>query len=144
MATSLDDKRPDWDETFLEMTQTLTKRSTCVRIQTAAILVRDSRVISIGYNGVSSGSQHCVDYWKEYHLSCQADKYSTFADFLQSETFLELHHAWATKNELHGVITTARGDLNDKISTITVDLNEKIIISRSAKIRCTTCINSHV
>lgn len=53
--------RPDWDEYFIELLQTIRTRSTCLRANHAAIIVRDNRIIATGYNGAPSGQLHCSD-----------------------------------------------------------------------------------
>ena len=52
-------KRPSVDEYFMEMAHLVKKRSTCLRRQVGAVLVRDKRVISTGYNGAPRGQAHC-------------------------------------------------------------------------------------
>lgn len=47
-------------EFYKEMVQLYQRRSTCLRLQVGAILVRDGRVISGGYNGAPSGMGHCT------------------------------------------------------------------------------------
>ena len=44
---------------FMEMCKVVEKRSSCLRNVVAAMVVRDRRIISIGYNGKPSGAQHC-------------------------------------------------------------------------------------
>lgn len=55
------DKRPSWDEYFLQMAQFVSKRSTCLRRQVGAVAVRDKRVLATGYNGAPSELAHCTD-----------------------------------------------------------------------------------
>lgn len=52
-------ERPSWDEYFMEMTRLAAKRSTCLRRHVGAVLVKDTRVISTGYNGAPSGVTYC-------------------------------------------------------------------------------------
>ncbi len=47
------------DEYFIAAAQLAAKRSTCLRLQVGAILVREGRIISTGYNGAPSGLDHC-------------------------------------------------------------------------------------
>ena len=54
-------ERPTWDEYFMELATIAAKRSTCMRRQIGAVLVRDRRVLSTGYNGVPRGLAHCED-----------------------------------------------------------------------------------
>ena len=37
------------------------KRSTCLRNNVGAVVVRDKRILSIGYNGAPSGMEHCLE-----------------------------------------------------------------------------------
>jgi dCMP deaminase len=53
------DKRPKWDEYFLEITKVISKRSTCLRRKVGAVIVKDKRILSSGYNGAPSGLKHC-------------------------------------------------------------------------------------
>jgi len=51
--------RPSWDEYFMEITEVVATRSTCVRRRVGAILVKDKRILATGYNGAPSGLSHC-------------------------------------------------------------------------------------
>lgn len=51
--------RPDWDEYFMEMTGLAAKRSTCLRRNVGAVIVKDNRILATGYNGAPSGVTHC-------------------------------------------------------------------------------------
>ena len=53
--------RPSWDEYFLDITELVAQRSTCLRRHVGAILVRDKRIITTGYNGAPSRIKHCLD-----------------------------------------------------------------------------------
>lgn len=53
-------ERLDRKEFYKEMVQLYQRRSTCLRLQVGAIIVRDGRVISGGYNGAPSGMPHCT------------------------------------------------------------------------------------
>jgi len=53
--------RPAWDDYFMEITGMVAKRSTCLRRQVGAIIVRDNRILTTGYNGAPSGLAHCLD-----------------------------------------------------------------------------------
>ena len=54
-------ERPDWDHYFMSIAQVAASRSNCCRRQVAAVLVRDSRIISTGYNGTPRGVRNCSD-----------------------------------------------------------------------------------
>ncbi|MBR2009314.1 MAG: cytidine deaminase, partial [Peptococcaceae bacterium] len=51
--------RPDWDTYFMEITHVVAKRSTCMRRQVGAILVKDKHILTTGYNGAPKGLVHC-------------------------------------------------------------------------------------
>lgn len=53
--------RPDWTEYFMDITRLVARRSTCIRRQVGAIVVKDKRVLATGYNGVPTGLAHCED-----------------------------------------------------------------------------------
>lgn len=54
-------ERPCWEVYFMEIAVLVAKRSTCLRRAVGAILVKDKRILSTGYNGAPSGIKHCVD-----------------------------------------------------------------------------------
>lgn len=53
--------RPSWDEYFMELAQVVAKRSTCNRRSVGAVLVREKRILTTGYNGSPPGLPHCTD-----------------------------------------------------------------------------------
>ncbi len=53
--------RPSWDEYFMNITKLAAQRSTCLRRKVGAILVRDKRIITTGYNGAPMNINHCLD-----------------------------------------------------------------------------------
>lgn len=56
-----ENKRPSYDEYFMEMASVVSKRSTCLRRKVGAILVKDRHILSTGYNGAPKGFRHCID-----------------------------------------------------------------------------------
>jgi dCMP deaminase len=54
-------KRPSWDEYFMELAQVVKKRSNCLRKPYGAVIVKDKRIITTGYNGTPHGVKDCVD-----------------------------------------------------------------------------------
>ena len=53
--------RPSWDKYFMEITELVSKRSTCQRRKVGAILVQDKRILTTGYNGAPRGLTHCLE-----------------------------------------------------------------------------------
>ncbi|NCA74186.1 MAG: cytidine deaminase [Gammaproteobacteria bacterium] len=54
-------ERPSNDEYFMSMAKLVATRSTCIRRQVGAVIVKDKRVLSTGYNGAPKGSRHCEE-----------------------------------------------------------------------------------
>ena len=54
-------QRPSWDHYFMEITKLVATRSTCIRRQVGAIIVKDKKILTTGYNGSPSGYDHCLD-----------------------------------------------------------------------------------
>lgn len=52
--------RPSWDEYFLGIAELVSKRSTCLRRKVGAVIVKDKRILSTGYNGAPSMIEHCA------------------------------------------------------------------------------------
>lgn len=52
-------KRPSWNSYFMQMAQVVAGRSTCLRRQVGAVIVKDRQILSTGYNGSPSGLVHC-------------------------------------------------------------------------------------
>jgi len=53
--------RPSWETYFMDIAHLVAKRSTCRRRAVGALLVKDKRILSTGYNGAPSGLKHCLD-----------------------------------------------------------------------------------
>lgn len=53
--------RPTWDEYFMDIARLVQTRSTCMRRNVGAVLVKDKRILSTGYNGAPRSCSHCTD-----------------------------------------------------------------------------------
>lgn len=51
--------RPSWDEYFMGIARLVSTRSTCLRREVGAVIVRDRRILTTGYNGPPRGIAHC-------------------------------------------------------------------------------------
>ena len=51
--------RPSWDEYFMSIAKVVALRSNCMKRKVAAIIVKDRRIISTGYNGTPRGARNC-------------------------------------------------------------------------------------
>lgn len=55
------DTRPAWDDYFMAIADMVRTRSTCLRRQVGAVVVKDKRILSTGYNGAPKGMKHCSE-----------------------------------------------------------------------------------
>jgi dCMP deaminase len=53
--------RPDNDTYFMRMADLVATRSTCLRRQVGAVVVKEKRVLTTGYNGAPKGLKHCAE-----------------------------------------------------------------------------------
>src|SRR5262249_3741580 len=54
-------KRPSWDTYFMHIAQVVASRSNCLKRKVAAVIVKDGRIISTGYNGTPRKTKNCFD-----------------------------------------------------------------------------------
>jgi dCMP deaminase len=54
-----DSERPSWEAYFMSITDLVAKRSTCMRRAVGAIVVKEKRILTTGYNGAPSSVRHC-------------------------------------------------------------------------------------
>lgn len=54
-------KRPGWDEYFLEISRAVAKRATCDRGRSGCVIAKDRKMLSTGYVGAPAGLPHCDD-----------------------------------------------------------------------------------
>ena len=94
------------DRNFMNIASEIAKASKCVSKQVGAVIVRDGRILSTGYNGTPSGFTNCCDHWK--------GKYTNE------------HHEWSKTYEIHAemnaIIWAAREGIKIKDATIYVTL----------------------
>lgn len=55
------ERRQSWDEYFLDLARATSTRATCSRRKHGAVITKDRRIVSTGYNGGPSGFGHCID-----------------------------------------------------------------------------------
>lgn len=70
--------RPDKDTYYLLIAQRVATRSTCMRRQYGAVIVKDDRIISTGYNGGPRGHENCCDIgecYREAHNIPHGEQY---------------------------------------------------------------------
>jgi dCMP deaminase len=54
-------QRPDNDTYFMRMAELVASRSTCLRRNVGAVIVKEKRILTTGYNGAPKGLKHCEE-----------------------------------------------------------------------------------
>ncbi len=56
-------QRISWDEYFLEIAKTASKRASCFKgKKVGAVLVKDKQILATGYNGAPKGVKNCLEF----------------------------------------------------------------------------------
>ena len=63
--------RPAFDDIYMELAVNLARRSHCIKRHVGVVLAKDTRIISIGYNGPPPGTHNCDEEWPE--VGCPRD-----------------------------------------------------------------------
>jgi len=94
------------DRNFINIALEIARASKCVSKQVGAVIVKDGRILSTGYNGTPAGYTNCCDYWDGEYTS--------------------EHHEWSKTYEIHAemnaIIWAAREGISIKGATIYVTL----------------------
>lgn len=56
-------EKPDFDDIFMELAVNLAQKSHCIKRKVGAVLTKDTRIISIGYNGPPADTHNCDEEW---------------------------------------------------------------------------------
>ncbi len=87
--------RPSFDDIYMDLAATLSQRSHCVKAQVGAVLTKDTRIISLGYNGPPTGTHNCDEEWPEH--GCPRDSKGSCSLALHAEQNAILY---AAKNQM--------------------------------------------
>ncbi|MBE0492284.1 MAG: dCMP deaminase family protein [Sulfurospirillum sp.] len=94
------------DKNFINIAHEIAKASKCVSKQVGAVIVKNGRILSTGYNGTPAGFVNCCDFWDGKYTS--------------------EHHEWSKTYEIHAemnaIIWAAREGISIKDATIYVTL----------------------
>jgi len=88
-------EKPSFDDIYMELAQNLAARSHCVKAQVGAVLTKDTRIISLGYNGPPSGTHNCDEVWPD--TGCPRDSKGSCSLALHAEQNAILY---ASKNNV--------------------------------------------
>jgi len=84
-----------FDEIYMDLAETLAKRSHCVKAQVGSVLTKDTRIVSLGYNGPPSGTYNCDEVWPQE--GCPRDSKGSCSLALHAEQNAILY---ASKNNI--------------------------------------------
>ena len=94
------------DKNFINIATELATASKCVSKQVGAVIVKDGRILSTGYNGTPTGYTNCNEYW--------------------NNEYTPEHHEWSKTYEIHAemnaIIWAARKGISIEGATIYVTL----------------------
>lgn len=54
-----------FDDIYMDLAQNLSQKSHCVKTKVGAVLAKDTRIISLGYNGPPAHTHNCDEMWPE-------------------------------------------------------------------------------
>lgn len=98
----------------MDLAISLSKRSHCVKMKVGAVLTRDTRIISLGYNGPPSGTHNCDEKWPE--TGCPRDS--------KGSCSLALHA------EQNAILYAAKNNVSIEGSTLYITLSPCISCAR--------------
>ena len=76
-------KRPSFNDIYMDLAVNLAERSHCVKIKVGAVLTKDTRIISLGYNGPPPGTHNCDEEWPQ--VGCPRDSKGSCSLALHAE-----------------------------------------------------------
>lgn len=88
-------QKPTFDEIYMELARNLAKKSHCVRAQVGAVLTKETRIVSLGYNGPPAGTHNCDTEWPG--IGCPKDSKGSCSLALHAEQNAILY---ASKNNV--------------------------------------------
>ena len=85
--------RPEFDDIYMDLAVKIAHRSHCIKRHVGAVLARDTRIISVGYNGPPAGTHNCDEEFPE--TGCALDSKGSCSLAIHAEQNAILY---ATKN----------------------------------------------
>lgn len=94
------------DKNFINIAKEISSASKCVSKKVGAVIVKEGRILSTGYNGTPAGYTNCSEHWDNEYTS--------------------EHHEWSKTYEIHAemnaIIWAARKGISIEDATIYVTL----------------------
>jgi dCMP deaminase len=106
--------KPSFDTIYMDLAEKLAIKSHCVKAQVGAVLTKDTRIVSLGYNGPPAGTHNCDEEWPE--AGCPRDS--------KGSCSLALHA------EQNAILYASKNGVNMQGSTLYVTLSPCIACAR--------------
>ncbi|HEY1040666.1 MAG TPA: dCMP deaminase family protein [Bacteroidia bacterium] len=106
--------KPSFDDIYMDLAVSLAQKSHCVKAHVGAVLTKDTRIISLGYNGPPAGTHNCDEEWPEH--GCPRDS--------KGSCSLALHA------EQNTILYAAKNNVSMEGSTLYVTLSPCIACAR--------------
>jgi dCMP deaminase len=88
-------KSLSFDDIYMELAGNLARKSHCVKMKVGAVISKDTRIVSLGYNGPPAGTHNCDQEWPE--TGCARDRKGGCSLALHAEANAILY---AAKNQI--------------------------------------------
>jgi dCMP deaminase len=82
-------ERLDWDDYFMSIALLASQRSPCERLQVGSVIVKNNRLISMGYNGYIPGAPHISRVKDNHEQSIIHSEVNAITDCAKRGTSLE-------------------------------------------------------
>lgn len=70
-------KRPSWDEYFMEIARAVATRATCDRGRSGCVIAKDKQILVTGYVGSPKGLPHCDEIGHQMKTTTHEDGHQT-------------------------------------------------------------------
>jgi dCMP deaminase len=106
--------RPEFDDIYIELAVKIAQRSHCIKRHVGAVLAKETRIVSVGYNGPPAGTHNCDEEYSE--TGCALDS--------KGSCSLAIHA------EQNAILYAAKNKVNIKGSTLYVSLSPCLSCAR--------------
>lgn len=87
--------KPEFDDIYMDLAVKIAQRSHCIKRHVGAVLTRETRIISVGYNGPPAGTHNCDEEFPETGCAVDSKGSCTLAIHAEQNAIL-----YATKNKV--------------------------------------------
>lgn len=88
--------RPEFDDIYIDLAVKIAQRSHCIKRHVGAVLAKETRIVSVGYNGPPAGTHNCDEEFGD--KGCALDSKGSCSLAIHAEQNAILY---ATKNKVN-------------------------------------------